>query len=365
MTPRKRSSLKKGWPDYLYERDGYYSWRHPETRVEYGLGRDKAGAFRQAIEANLHLAGALRQERLIDRITETAGRTVQEWATKYDEILKDRPLAPSTRKFYQSMSKRMVAMIGARTILKRVTPMQVAEGLDALVKTHARTAQALRLFMRDSFSAACLKGWLDDSPLRDIRANKVTVRRARLTLQVLQQVYARSDCAWLRNAIALAMVTGQRREDVAVARFKDVRDGFWWCEQKKTKNRVALPLHLRLNAFGMSLDDVVRQCRSTGVLSHYLVHQTERFSNSPPGKKISKDTITRRFSDALALLQIDFGDKDPPTFHEIRSLAARLYKKQGSVNVQDLLGHDSPESTQIYEDGRGEWLEVQVKGATV
>jgi integrase len=80
---------------------------------------------------------------------------------------------------------------------------------------------------------------------------------------VLMAIY-RSDIApWLRNAIALALVSGQRREDVARATFADVRDGAWWVVQGKTKARVAIPLELRLDAFRMSLEDVVRQCRGT------------------------------------------------------------------------------------------------------
>ncbi|ARJ67816.1 hypothetical protein WV31_20265 [Magnetospirillum sp. ME-1] len=51
--------------------------------------------------------------------------------------------------------------------------------------------------------------------------------------------------------------------------------------------------------------------------------------------------------------------KTPPTFHEIRSLAARLYTEQG-INAQALLGHKSADMTSIYRDVRGsEWIEVQ------
>jgi integrase len=54
-------------------------------------------------------------------------------------------------------------------------------------------------------------------------------------------------------------------------------------------------------------------------------------------------------------------DQDPPTFHEIRSLAARLYEKQGNVNVQVLLGHSDPETTRLYTDSRGtEWADVKI-----
>lgn len=52
--------------------------------------------------------------------------------------------------------------------------------------------------------------------------------------------------------------------------------------------------------------------------------------------------------------------KTPPSFHEIRSLAARLYNDQG-IDAQALLGHKSADMTAVYRDTRGaEWTEVKL-----
>lgn len=49
----------------------------------------------------------------------------------------------------------------------------------------------------------------------------------------------------------------------------------------------------------------------------------------------------------------------PPTFHEIRSLAARRYAE--GTDAQALLGHKSPDMTAIYRDTRGDdWIEVKM-----
>ena len=364
MTPRRRSSGKRGWPAHLYERKGYYSWRHPLTGEEYGLGRDRASAFAQALQANLHLSQTAQKETLLDRITgDGKPRTVAAWFTRYEELLADRELAANTRRSYKSMGARAVTLFEGDTKLKALTALQVTEKLEGIAKAgHERTAQALRSFLHESFRVACVQGWLDENPVRDVHGPKVHVRRARLTLEVLLAVYRSDIIPWLRNAIALALVSGQRREDVSHAAFADVREGAWWVEQGKGGSRLTIPLELRLNAFGMSLEEVVKQCRSTGVLSKHLVHQTEPRGNSPVGRPMWKDTISRRFSDALAALKLDFDGKEPPTFHEIRSLAARLYKAQGGVNVQELLGHKSASSTLLYQDGRGEWLRVSIGG---
>ena len=61
MMARPRSGKHRQFPDNLYERKGYFSWRDPRTGKEYGLGRDKRSAFDQAIEANLQ---AIREGRL-------------------------------------------------------------------------------------------------------------------------------------------------------------------------------------------------------------------------------------------------------------------------------------------------------------
>jgi hypothetical protein len=56
----------------------------------------------------------------------------------------------------------------------------------------------------------------------------------------------------------------------------------------------------------------------------------------------------------------DGNPQTPPTFHEIRSLAERLYHQQG-VNTQEVLGHRDAKSTATYRDSRGaEWVEVKV-----
>lgn len=44
----------------------------------------------------------------------------------------------------------------------------------------------------------------------------------------------------------------------------------------------------------------------------------------------------------------------PPTFHEIRSLAGRLYEKEkGKEFARNLLGHKSEKMTDKYLDARG------------
>jgi integrase len=362
VAPQRRGANKHGWPANLYERDGYFAWRNPLDRKEFGLGRDRRKAFAQAIEANLHVAGQLTQDRLVDRLTGASGRTWGDWLDRYEKQLGKRKLAENTRKTYKSTAGRARTLLGENAVIERISTLAVSEAIDSVVKEGKdRSAQALRTFLTDAFRAAVAAGWIQTNPVLVTEKVQVEIRRSRLTLDAFQSLYKAAGDSWLRNAMALALVTAQRREDVVRAQFADVRDGGWWCEQRKTGNRVFLPLELKLDCFGMSLGDVVKQCRGTGVLSKHLVHQVSPRGNSPVGRAIWIDTVSKRFADLVRDSGLAWGDRTPPTFHEIRSLAAREYEKQGGIDVQSLLGHRDPRMTQVYKDSRGaEWVRVKL-----
>lgn len=355
MAPRARKPVNRQLPANLRCRDGYYSYRNPLTGKEYGLGRSEAVAVAEARRANIHLAW--QRVGLVERIT-GAANSWADWLDKYAKLLAARDLKANTRRTLKSQLQR-ASRLWPDIAVKDITTAHVADELDAiLAEGKARTAQSFRAFLKDCFREAMAQGWIDRNPVDPTRGVSVTVKRARLTLDAFQRIHAAAH-PWLQNAMVLALVTGQRREEIVGARFADFRDGHWWVEQGKTGKRLAIPLSLRLDALGLSLDDVVRRCRGTGVLSPYLIHQTQDYGNSKRGQAIWKDTLSRRFTDTLDGLGLSWGDRNPPTFHEIRSLASRLYKAQGGVSVQDLMGHSDADMTRVYQDERGGWLKVK------
>lgn len=340
-------------------RNGYYSWTHPDGR-EFGLGRDREEAIAQVSEALVALSGLQTRVRLVDRLNGSSDRTFGAWMTVYERQLGARKLADNTRRSYGSMARRARAAFGEDSLVERITTLEVAKALGELKdEGKARMAQAFRSYLTDLFRAAVAEGWIATNPVLVTAKVDVEVQRARLTLDVYQAVHAVAH-DWLRNAMDLALVSGQAREEVAAARFPDFYDEHWHCIRKKTGVRLRIPTALRLDVVGLSLADVVKRCRSTGVLSPFLIHQTQPYGNSPPGRRIWVDTVSRRFTDALATLKLSFGDRKPPTFHEIRSLSERLYSEQGGVSTQELLGHSTPDMTRVYHDARGaEWQTVK------
>lgn len=374
MVPRRRSPAKRNWPDNVRERDGYYSWVNPETGREYGIGRDKATAFEEAREANLHVAARMQSARLVHKVTGEHVRTVEAWSTKYAGILEKKKLAPNTRKMYASCDRRLLRMLGKSTLMSAVTALIMSELIEGIAQTEGKPRRAIqvRSYASEFFREAKVKGWVAENPVQDLGAIQVTTKRARLTFEVFMAVHGGTQRAWLKRAMALALVSAQRREDLAAFQTSDWRDGGWYCEQGKGNakkggagrggSKVFIPGSLRLERFGMSLEDVYRDCRSTHVFTRFVIHHTvHRGKHCRIGDHVHMDTLTTSFHEEIVALGLDWGDKLPPSFHEIRSLAERLYKAQKGVNVQLLLGHKSPRTTEIYDDDRGsEWKRVEV-----
>ncbi|MBI6180940.1 tyrosine-type recombinase/integrase [Serratia proteamaculans] len=65
------------------------------------------------------------------------------------------------------------------------------------------------------------------------------------------------------------------------------------------------------------------------------------------------DGLTKKFVATRKASKLEF-EENLPTFHEIRSLAGRLYEKEkGKEFAQKLLGHESEKMTGKYLDTRG------------
>ncbi len=148
-------------------------------------------------------------------------------------------------------------------------------------------------------------------------------------------------------------------------RFDQIRNGFLWVEQ--TKGRVGhtaklkIPLSLKLAALDATLGDVLKRCQDS-VESKYVIHFVKRSGRSKEGDAPKLGTITDKFADLRDAAKIPtLPDKTPASFHEIRSLASRLYTEEyGKEFAQALLGHKSSQMTDMYRDVRGrEWVEIK------
>ena len=151
--------------------------------------------------------------------------------------------------------------------------------------------------------------------------------------------------------LALALVTGQRRSDLCKMRFADVWDGHLHVQQAKTGARLALPLALRLDAVGLTLAEVIEDCKGYAVGSEFLLRKHD-------GHQLGDASLSARFETAREGAGVALKDEHPPSLHECRSLSERLYRAQG-INTMTLLGHKHQQMTDVYNDdrglSRGEW----------
>ncbi len=377
--PRPRKKTRSDLPANLYEpRPGYYAWRDPITRKTFALGKISRNSARdQAIEAN-RLVERHEAESLVERLhAAEKGETFGYWLEEYQTRLERKNLASSTMRQHRWRIKAMTESFGHEPIKELLDTRLWSDWLESFIEAGKhRSATAWRSWLKGCWDDAICRGRVKTNPINPIRMASAKVKRDRLTIEtallILEEARASRD-TWIARSIELALLTGQRREDIAVMQFRQRKTATSWVQedglyviQLKTGNRVILPLDLGLTELNMTISDAISACRNK-VASPWLIHQTRPYRNSAPGSNIWIDTISRRFADMRDQAAKKSNkplwdpDKDPPTFHELRSLSIRLYSKHHSSEfAQALAGHKGARMTAEYEDSRGaEWVRVQ------
>ncbi|CAI1579907.1 Bacteriophage lambda integrase, N-terminal domain [Serratia proteamaculans] len=353
----------------------YWQYRHPITGKFIGFGTNEEHARDAATEANRLLSEQQsRQATLLVDIAISTTQKVQpsitlfKWVERYLEIqaerISDGTLKPTTLKTRKSCALTLAKKL-PNIRLKQVDTKSLAMILDEYKDMgKSRMAQLLRSVWIDMFKEAQHSGEVDAgyNPALATRKPKAKVSRERLSLEVWQRIFAAAETMppYVQNAMLLAVVTGQRREDISNMKFTDVWGGYLHIQQSKTGSKVALPLSLRCNSIEWTLEEVIARCRDRTV-SPYLLHHVRAHATIKPGQSVDTSSLSRSFLEARQAA----GVKPPkngtaPSFHEQRSLAERLYSAQG-VDTQTLLGHKTQEMTDKYHDDRGaDWTTLVV-----
>lgn len=364
MSPRPRKKGFRDLPLNLYAKHDkrtdkiYFHYKDPRNGKCHGLGTDKTSAVIDANQLNITIydhVRTIKREKI-----EKASMLMSEWVDIYYK-LRENELSPNSLRSLRSQNTKIKNSLGSIP-LRQITTLQVSEFINQYVGTIDRTAQVLRSTLIKMFKYAIAKGHLDrnTNPAEITLTVKVDVKRARLTKSDFDEIFKASSQLdpWVQNSILLALLTGQRVSDIAAVKFKDVKDGFLYIEQIKTGNRIKIDLNLSLPGYG-SVGDCIKKCRDR-VVSPYIIHHTLNRNNAKPGEPVHLNTVSKGFKKARDKTKLKWPeDKDPPSFHELRSLSERLYKKQG-INTQELLGHKDSRMTDKYHDARGaEWIEVK------
>ncbi|HHL0958883.1 TPA: tyrosine-type recombinase/integrase [Serratia marcescens] len=360
MAARPRGKKRKDLPPNLYENSGKYQWRDPRDGKRYGLGSDKTTAINEAIEANLMIYNLSNKVRLADRLQGADVLTLGEYLQDFHEALIKRGLAEETLRQRRLQLGYITEAMGD-LLLSRITTKDIAQFMDGYIQQGKKaTAGRFRQILNDAFNEAIAAGLLKENPVVPTRAPAQTVQRSRLTISEYREIITQTHDKepWVKNLFDLALVTGQRREDLAEMKFKDVHDGYLWIVQIKTSARVSLPLSLSIPDEGLVLEEVISRCRASGVVSKYLLHTTR---GGKKGAGFKPGTLSKGFSSARDRSSLSWKGTEP-SLHEIRSLSARVYTElYGKEVAQAILGHKTAAMTDLYRDTRGaEWITVKV-----
>lgn len=303
-------------------------------------------------------------------------RTMGQWLDVHLKQLIEKGYAAQTLKNRTSNIAHVRRIWGSRAIAL-IKPHDVATGLKTFGPKETSKASRVLSELRDAFAEAIAAGWVDTNPAMPIKRPVHKVIRARLKFEVWLAMWQHSKTGpqrWVESMLLLAVVTGQRRADLAKMKFCDIvvdDDGqqVLRIEQQKQAGkgygaRVEIPLSLYMEPIGMTVGDVVEHCRNSAKPGATLLRKAG-------GGPIEESSLSARFHE-LILAVLGPAAHQPyewPSLHEARSLSARLYLQQGlpRETVQTLLGHKNAEMTELYADDRGlskhQWKRVAVPPA--
>ncbi|UYK82269.1 tyrosine-type recombinase/integrase [Xanthomonas sacchari] len=357
MMGRARSKSRSGWPDNLYpNRDGY-KYRHPVTRKETWMGKDKAKAFAAARQLNALLA---RADDLVAKVTGAAKTVADAIDIFRNDDIPHRKWGAATAAGYEIVIKRIKEGLGARA-LEGLTVKDCAEWIRSDTES-ARGRQTRRLVLGWILACAVQEGWIENNPALVTRKFSYERRRERLTIDVYKAIRAAAP-TWLQVAMEISLITLLRRDDVVNLRFKDVRDEALWVIPKKTEESTLVKLKIKMTA---ELNAIFARARDE-VVSPFVVHRLPekarpahmRAEERTHHTQVLPEQLTRAFAEARVAAGVE--SENPPTFHEIRSLGGALLRQSGWTlqQVQQLMGHASETMTTVYLEGHDTpWSEV-------
>lgn len=282
-------------------------------------------------------------------------RTLSAWLDIHEQQILGKGYKLQTIRNRLGNLKHVRRLWGARPI-EALRAHEISVALRAeFLPAKSATAQRVLAELRDSINEAIANDWATSNPAAHVKMPANRVKRKRLAFEVWQQMRELAKASrqrWLESLLLLSLATGQRRGDLAKMRFDDVVDGCLRIEQQKQAGkgygaRIAIPLSLRLDAIGMTLSDVIEHCRNSAAPGATLLRKAG-------GDPLEESSLSIRFAECIRAVraEADYSADEWPSLHEVRSLAARMYRAQG-VDVQTLLGHKHAEMTAIYEDDRG------------
>lgn len=361
MNARRRLGINHDLEPNLYQFDGYFKYKHPQTGKFHGMGKNKKAANTAARKLNaILIQGSDLTHRVISDGANHFSDVLERYRKEYlpTKKLKERTLSETEyrlNRLERDLSKMLVIDMSVRFM---------ADYLDNGFKSNAYVK--MRGLLVDIFRFALTKGIVDDNPVESTLAKAAEEKqRMPLSHEWYKAIHALAE-PWLKNAMDFGLVTLQRRGDLCLAKFDDVKDGYLQIISRKTES-FGNRSFLKIKVDG-GLADVVRAARTSGIASPYIVHRRPEKVVASKDKthwtQVRPEILSKEFA-ALRDLVPEIAKLKPeqrPTFHEIRSLGGHLYLQAGFTEeyVQTLMAHSTAKMTAHYTDRHEpEWTIVE------
>lgn len=345
---RPRKSKYSGLPPNLHfdSTNRCFRYWRPDQAKYYLMGKDRNKAVIAAKQLNSLL---LPGQDLVSQVMGGNSTLTHYIDTHFTiDILPERDLSQTTYKNYINQLSNIKNEIGELPI-NEITINHVAKFLRDFPPTQSNRYRSLLHLI---FKYAVAEGLTENNPVADTISRKAKKIRKRISLEHFKIIYNQGEL-WLKNAMDIALLTAQRREDIVNMKFTDIRDNHLYVIQKKTSKHGSLS-HLKIE-MGAQLQNVVSRCRDN-IASPFLIHRLpsskKRCESKEHYTQVTADYLTKEFSKSRDRTDLfnHLGPSEKPTFHEIRSLSLKLYKDAGH-NPQILAGHSSPQMTEKYLSG--------------
>ena len=328
--------------NFYEHKAGCFTYRHPNTGHFINLGSNRLQAMRCAMQLNVGLSPL--DKRVQDAFNgdsnfHKVGVTISEYCQYFqNDVLPQRDLTPKTLVGYAQFLKQVQKFFENKDI-RQITLSDISQFLRARPAVQSNRYRSMFCVL---YKYAMAEGLVKENlPFKTLK-RQVKVQRNRLSIETFNAIRI---CApdWLKNAMDIALVTGQRVGDIAEMKHSDIKHGFLFIKQNKTSRALQIPV------IGQ-LQEVINRCKS--INCDYLI----TIKNKP----ITSGYISRCFCRARKESGVCDNIENPPTFHEIRSLSARLQKKSGIDKkvTQNWLGHASEQMTDLYLSRGEEFYET-------
>lgn len=356
MSPSHRKKrTTKALPPYLYENKGYYVYRHPITRKEFGMGKDRNAAKAAAIKLNQKF---LPGEDLVAHVMGDKEKTIRSACEAFirERIEGNPKLAESSQKEKTYRVNRISQQMG-KHLLKSLTTVDVAKWLESF---SGDSYKQHRSVLSQVIDFAQTKGWIDKNVVTPTLSHDIhyVKQRKRLTLEQYLEIRKLAE-PWFRVAMDLALLTCQGRTEIANMQYSQIEGDVLYVVRQKTYKKTDtayIAIHIT-----PALRKVIEFSQTLEPRSEYMVRRRPQAIKKETRQgqwQVKAPYISREFQKlrdkVKSIAKLD--EKARPTFHEIRSLGGHLLEKSGADtrSVQALMGHSDAEMTEHYLSGHAQ-----------